>query len=81
MYCAEMTKRHPELTLHKPGVYIGQPAYLKYIGASSDGVLVEDADSIDGIIEINCPFSAAKLTLVVNAMIFIAMWMRMTSST
>ena len=60
MYCTGMVKRYPQLTLRKSGIYIGQPAYL---GASPDGVLVNDADTICGIIEIKCPFSAAKLTV------------------
>ena len=55
-----MIKRHLQLTLRKSGIYIGQPAYL---GASPDGVLVNDVDTISGIIEIKCPFSAAKLTV------------------
>jgi len=29
---------------------------LAYLGASTDGVLVNDADTISGIIEIKCPF-------------------------
>jgi len=48
-----MINHHPQFTLRKSGIYIGQPAYL---GASPDGVLVNDADTIFGIIEIKCPF-------------------------
>ena len=35
---------------------VGDPAYL---GASPDGVLLNDTGSLKGIIEIKCPYSAA----------------------
>ena len=60
IYSSEMNKHHPHLTLHKSGMYIGEPGYL---GASPDGVLVNDTNTICGIIEIKCPYSAAKLTV------------------
>ena len=59
IYSSEMNKHHPYLTLRKSGMYIGEPGYL---GASPDGILVNDNNIVCGIIEIKCTYSAAKLT-------------------
>ena len=60
IYSSKMSKHHPQLTLRKSGMYIGEPGYL---GASPDGILVNDTNTICGILEIKCPYSAAKLTV------------------
>ena len=39
---------------------MGDPAYL---GASPDGVLVDKTGKMVGIVEIKCPYSAAKLSV------------------
>ena len=59
-YSSEITKFHP--TLHcKQLDSNGQPGYL---GASPDGVLIDvETGVVHGIIEIKCPYSAAKLTV------------------
>lgn len=59
-YSRVVGERYPNLILRKCGFYIGNPGYL---GASPDGVLVDQFDSVVGIIEIKCPYSAAKLTV------------------
>ena len=60
-YSSEIAKLHPNLTMQTAGLYIGQPGYL---GASPDGVLVDvQTGVVHGIVEIKCPFSAAKLTV------------------
>jgi len=60
-YSSEITKLHPNLALQTAGFYIGQPGYL---GASPDGVLIDaQTGVVHGIIEIKCPYSAAKLTI------------------
>ena len=58
---AELAELHPNLTLQTAGLYIGQPGYL---GASPDSVLVDvQTGVVHGIVEIKCPYSAAKLTV------------------
>jgi len=59
-YCLQMSDRHPRLKLQKSGFVIGEPSFL---GASPDGVLVDESGKIQGIIEIKCPYSAAGLTV------------------
>ena len=60
-YSSEIARLHPNLTLQTAGFYIGQPGYL---GASPDGVLIDEQTGVvHGIIEIKCPYSAAKLTV------------------
>ena len=60
-YSSEVAKLHPNLTLQTAGFYVGQPGYL---GASPDGVLIDEQTGVvHGIIEIKCPYSAAKLTV------------------
>ena len=60
VYLQIVGARYANLTLHKCGFYTGNPAYL---GASPDGVLVDESDTVIGIIKIKCPYSAAKLTV------------------
>ena len=50
----------PYFSLRKSGIFIGNPSYL---GASPDGILVDESKHIVGIVEIKCPYSAAKLTI------------------
>ena len=59
-YSQTVSLCYPHLSLRKSGMYIGNPAYL---GASPDGVLVDESGTVTGIIEIKCPYSAAKLTV------------------
>ena len=60
-YNSKIAKLHPNLVLRTAGLYIGQPGYL---GASPDDALNDvQTDVVHGIIEIKCPFSAAKLTV------------------
>ena len=60
IYAQEIAHRHPSFALRKSGIIIGEPSYL---GASPDGILVDKSGQIQGIIEIKCPYSAAKLTV------------------
>ena len=55
-----LAQRHPCFSLRKSGIFIGNPSYL---GASPDGILVDESKHIVGIVEIKCPYSAAKLTI------------------
>ena len=57
---SRISEYHPNLTLQKAGFYVGEPGYL---GASPDGILIDDTGCVQGIIEIKCPYSAAKLTV------------------
>ena len=59
-YSSKISECHPNLTLQKAGYHVGQPGYL---GASPDGILIDDTGCVQGIIEIKCPYSAAKLTV------------------
>ena len=60
-YSSEISKLHPNLALQTAGFCIGQSGYL---GASPDGVLIDvKTGVVHGIIEIKCPYSAAKLTV------------------
>lgn len=59
-YNKKLSHRHPELTLKKSGLIIGETPYL---GASPDGILTNESGNIVGLLEIKCPFSAAKLTV------------------
>ena len=60
IYAQELAHHHPSFALRKSGIIIGKPSYL---GASPDGVLVDRSGHIKGIVEIKCPYSAAKLTV------------------
>lgn len=60
IYAQNLAHRHPSFSLRKSGIIIGVPSYL---GASPDGVLVDRSGQIKGIVEIKCPYSAAKLTV------------------
>jgi len=55
-----LPESQPNLTLQKAGFYVGQPGYL---GVSLDGILIDNTGCVKGIIEITCPYSAAKLTV------------------
>jgi len=59
-YSASLSHRHPGLTLKKSGLIIGE---VPYLGGSPDGILINDSGMIVGLLEIKCPFSAAKLTV------------------
>ena len=59
-YAQVLAHRHPGFTVQKSGIIIGNPSYL---GASPDGVLVDRSGQLMGIVEIKCPYSAAKLTV------------------
>ena len=56
-YPQDVDLRYPHLTLHKSGIYIGNPAYL---GASPDGVVVDKSCTVIGIIEIKKPLFCCK---------------------
>ena len=60
IYSSGISKYHPQLTLNKSGMYTEKPWDL---GASPDGVLVNDNNAICEILEIKCPYSAAKLNV------------------
>jgi len=51
---------YPDLKLQKAGFMVGDPAYL---GASPDGIFLDDTSILKGIIEIKCPYSAANITV------------------
>ena len=51
---------YPDLKLQKVDFMEGDPAYL---GASPDGIFLDDTDALKGIIEIKCPYSAANITV------------------
>ena len=59
-YDKKLSQIHPNLKLRKAGFYVGDPAYL---GASPDGILLDETGQVMGIIEIKCPYSAANLTV------------------
>ena len=48
------------MVLKKSGIVIGD---VPYLAASPDGVLTDESGKVQGIIEIKCPHSAAKLTI------------------
>ena len=59
-YKQGLDTRHPNLILRKSGIVIGD---IPYLAASPDGVLTDVSGQVRGIIEIKCPYSAAKLTV------------------
>lgn len=52
--------RYPNMLLRKSGIVIGD---IPYLAASPDGILTDELGEVRGIIEIKCPYSAAKLTI------------------
>ena len=60
-YQKKLTGIHPDFTLRKAGFYVGDAPYL---GVSPDGVLVDKAGKLVGIVEIKCPYSAANLIVL-----------------
>ena len=51
---------YPDLKPQKAGFMVGDLAYL---GASPDGIFIDDTGALKGIIEIKCPYSAANITV------------------
>ena len=56
----QMTQYHYNMKLTKSGFYIGDPAYL---GASPDGIVENINGDLCGILEINCPYSVANISV------------------
>ena len=59
-YKEGLNLRHPSMVLKKSDIVIGD---VPYLAASPDGVLTDESGEVQGIIEIKCPHSAAKLTI------------------
>ena len=59
-YRSQLPLFYPDYELQKAGFVVGDPTYL---GASPDGMLLDDTGSLKGIIEIKCPYSAANITV------------------
>ena len=56
-YQSQLNLFHRNYKLQKAGFVVGD------IGASPDGVMLDDTGSLKGIIEIKCPYSAANVSL------------------